>query len=107
MKDGMFAPATGGNVSSGTILRRAALHAAHYDAVKASYGLDKPLVIGEFFAASSVDALQRHEDWYAKGYAGAWAWSFRADTAWGSPDTEILRSWAEIHQPAIDIPPAR
>jgi hypothetical protein len=43
--------------------------------IRTRYGLDKPVVIGEFFAGSSINALQRHEDWYAKGYAGAWAWS--------------------------------
>ena len=46
-----------------------------YASVAAAQGLDRPLVIGEFFGASSVDSLQRDEDFYAKGYAGAWAWS--------------------------------
>jgi len=50
-----------------------------YEEVKARYGLDAPLVIGEFFAGESTDALQRFEDWYAKGYAGAWAWSLFPD----------------------------
>ncbi len=50
-----------------------------YEEVKARYGLDAPLVIGEFFAGNSTDALQRFEDWYAKGYAGAWAWSLFPD----------------------------
>jgi len=46
-----------------------------YDSVVDRFDLDAPLVIGEFFAGASTDALQRFEDWYAKGYAGAWAWS--------------------------------
>lgn len=46
-----------------------------YPAIRSMYGLDKPLVIGEFFADASVDSLQRYEDWYAKGFAGAWSWS--------------------------------
>ena len=46
-----------------------------YAAVKARYNLDAPLVIGEFYAGPDTDALQRFEDWYAKGYAGGWAWS--------------------------------
>ena len=46
-----------------------------YASVAAAQALDRPLVIGEFFGASSVDSLQRDEDFYAKGYAGAWAWS--------------------------------
>jgi hypothetical protein len=50
-----------------------------YPALKAKYGLDAPVVIGEYYAGSDVDALKRHEDWYAKGYAGATAWSLFAD----------------------------
>lgn len=46
-----------------------------YATIRSAYGLDKPLVIGEFYASSSVDSLQRYEDWYAKGFAGAWSWS--------------------------------
>jgi hypothetical protein len=46
-----------------------------YATVKAQYNLDRPLVIGEYYVGPDVDALQRLEDWYAKGYAGAWAWS--------------------------------
>jgi hypothetical protein len=46
-----------------------------YATVQARFGLDGPLVIGEIFAASDTDALQRFEDFYAKGYAGAWPWS--------------------------------
>lgn len=46
-----------------------------YPTLRTAYGLDRPLVIGEFYSASTVDALQRNEDWYGKGFAGAWAWS--------------------------------
>lgn len=46
-----------------------------YSTVKALYNLDAPLVIGETYAGTTTDALQRFEDFYAKGYAGAWAWS--------------------------------
>jgi hypothetical protein len=54
----------------------------NYATVKAKYGLDKPLVIGEMYAGIDVDALQRYEDFYAKGYAGAWPWSlFPSKTA--------------------------
>lgn len=48
---------------------------SNYSTLKAAYGLDKPLVIGEFYAGSDVDSLTRYEDWYAKGFAGAWSWS--------------------------------
>lgn len=50
-----------------------------YAAVQARYGLDRPLVIGEFYADSSVDAAQRYADFYSKGYGGAWAWSLLPD----------------------------
>ena len=46
-----------------------------YATVKARYNLDAPLVIGEFYAGPDTDALQRFEDFYTKGYAGAWPWS--------------------------------
>jgi hypothetical protein len=39
------------------------------------FGLDAPLVIGEFYAGPDVDAEQRFEDWRSKGYAGGWPWS--------------------------------
>ena len=46
-----------------------------YATVKARYNLDAPLVIGEVYAGPDTDALQRFKDFYAKGYAGAYAWS--------------------------------
>ncbi|MDQ3701570.1 MAG: cellulase family glycosylhydrolase [Chloroflexota bacterium] len=50
-----------------------------YAGVKARFGLDGPLVIGELYTGPETDALQRHEDFYAKGFAGAWPWSLFAD----------------------------
>ena len=48
--------------------------------ITASYNLDsKPIVLGEFYASPSVDALQRFKDFRTKGYAGAWAWSLFSD----------------------------
>ena len=32
-------------------------------------------MVGEYYSSTGADALQRLEDFYAKGYAGAWAWS--------------------------------
>jgi hypothetical protein len=46
-----------------------------YATVRDRFGLDGPLVIGEFYAGPETDSLQRFEDFYAKGYAGAWPWS--------------------------------
>ena len=50
-----------------------------YSTVKDRYHLDKPVVIGEFYGGTDTDALQRFEDWYSKGFAGAWAWSLFPD----------------------------
>ncbi|OAI42572.1 hypothetical protein AYO38_11345, partial [bacterium SCGC AG-212-C10] len=46
-----------------------------YAAIKAKYNLDAPLLIGEFYAGSDVNPLQRFSDMYSKGFAGAFAWS--------------------------------
>ncbi len=46
-----------------------------YTTVKNLYNLDAPVVIGELFAGTSTDALQRFTDFYNKGFAGEWAWS--------------------------------
>jgi hypothetical protein len=51
----------------------------NYAYYQARFGLDAPLVVGEFYAGPDVDALQRDEDFYAKGYAGAYAWSLFPD----------------------------
>ena len=45
--------------------------------VRAKYGLDRPLVIGELYAGT--DTPGRLETLYQKGYAGAWAWSLFPD----------------------------
>jgi hypothetical protein len=46
-----------------------------YNEIKSRYQLDKPLVIGEMYAGPDIPALQRLEAFYAKGFAGATAWS--------------------------------
>lgn len=50
-----------------------------YAALQAAYGLDGPLIIGEFYAGPDSDALARFQDFYRKGYAGALAWSLFAE----------------------------
>jgi hypothetical protein len=47
----------------------------NYAFYQAKFGLDQPLVVGEFYAGSNVDSYQRYQDFYNKGYAGAWGWS--------------------------------
>jgi hypothetical protein len=44
-----------------------------YAEVQSRYNLDGPLVIGEFYAGPDVSG--RFEDFYNRGFAGAWAWS--------------------------------
>jgi hypothetical protein len=60
-----------------------------YNTVKNRYNLDKPLVIGEFYGGTDTDALQRFEDWYSKGYAGAWAWSLFPDHTSDGLDVDL------------------
>ncbi|MEO5951913.1 MAG: glycoside hydrolase family 2 TIM barrel-domain containing protein [Chloroflexia bacterium] len=71
-----------------------------------SIRLDRPVVVGEFPADHSTIAGLRDylNIWYMNGYAGAWAWSFRADATWGGPDAEILSTWSEAHKATIDFP---
>jgi hypothetical protein len=71
-----------------------------------SLELDRPVVVGEFPADhSNVAGLREYLDTgYKSNYAGAWSWSFRADTTWGGPDATVLRAWADAHKRAADIP---
>jgi hypothetical protein len=73
-----------------------------------SLELDRPVVVGEFPADhSTVAGLHDYlERWYKNNYAGAWSWSFRADTTWGGPDPTVLSTWAAAHERAVDISPA-
>jgi hypothetical protein len=46
-----------------------------YPEVAERYGLDAPLVIGEFYAGAAPAADGRFESLFDRGYAGAWGWS--------------------------------
>jgi hypothetical protein len=50
------------------------------------WGLDKKLVMGEFFAETTDGVAQNntYTDLYTNGYNGAWAWSYDADQVWPS-----------------------
>ena len=50
-----------------------------YATVRARFGLDAPLVIGELYAGPDAAPLNLMTDLYASGYAGAWAWSLFPD----------------------------
>jgi hypothetical protein len=49
----------------------------------AAWGIDKPIVIGEYYTATASDSpynsTYRHNFWYSSNYAGAWAWSLFPD----------------------------
>jgi hypothetical protein len=52
-----------------------------YDDVKAKWNLDAPLVIGEAYVGRDTkDPAGRLQQFYEKGYAGAWPWSVFADS---------------------------
>ncbi|MDP9036713.1 MAG: cellulase family glycosylhydrolase [Myxococcota bacterium] len=70
------------------------LHPASY------WGLDKKLVMGEFFAAAT-DGVAQNDTYtylYANGYNGAWAWSYDADKPWPSMQVSLQNLYAA--QPA-------
>jgi hypothetical protein len=47
-----------------------------YEEVQKQYDLDAPLVIGELYVGEDADdPYQRLQDFYDKGYAGAWPWA--------------------------------
>ncbi|MCK9518881.1 MAG: cellulase family glycosylhydrolase [Dehalococcoidia bacterium] len=77
-----------------------------YASVKARYGLDAPLVIGEMFAGPSINARERLESFYSKGYAGAWSWSlFTEKTSDGMVvDLAAARQFSQAHN---DIGPTK
>ncbi len=74
-----------------------------YATLKARHNLDAPLVIGEFYAGPTTDALQRFQDFYAKGYAGATAWSLFADHTGDkmSVDLNAAKSFVSQHPDAV------
>jgi len=45
------------------------------DSVRTQYGINAPIVIGEFYAGSDVGGDTRYQQFHDLGYAGAWAWS--------------------------------
>jgi len=53
----------------------------------ASYwGLDKKVVIGEFYAATT-DGISQDDTYsylYTNGYDGGWAWAYESDQPWPS-----------------------
>ena len=55
----------------------------NYEDVRQRFGLDAPLVIGEFYLGPDIESPHiRLEDFYSKGYAGAWAWSLYPESTY-------------------------
>lgn len=71
-----------------------------YEDVKNQHGLDGPLVIGELYLSSEVESPHlRLEDFYTKGYAGAWPWSIFPDSTEDkyAIDWSAMRTFAGRH----------
>lgn len=71
-----------------------------YATVKARYGLDAPLVIGEVNVNPEIDSpQQRLEDLYQKGYAGAWPWMLFHEKTFDkiAVDLGAMRAFAGRH----------
>ena len=69
-------------------------------------GLDKPCIVGEFPTKNTSRTLTQYLDIiWRNGYAGALAWSYRADDE--SSDflgvSAQFRAWSEAHDDAVDI----
>jgi hypothetical protein len=70
-----------------------------YAALRQELSLDRPLVIGEFFAGPEVDALQRWSHFYDNGFAGAWAWSLLPERTSDGMNVDLAASkqFAQLH----------
>ncbi len=85
---------------------RACARCTDLASLNSSYGITRPVVIGEFYASESVDAADRYEDFYNKGFAGAWGWSLlpeRTEDKLGI-DLDAARQFAAAHD---DVGPVR
>jgi len=75
----------------------------------AAWGIDKPIVIGEYYTATSetspYSSAYRNSYWYAKNFAGAWAWSLFPTQSSDGMETNFtaIRAFAAQHS---DLGPA-
>lgn len=46
-----------------------------YDQIKARINVDKPIVLGEVYIGSDATPLNNLNEFYTRGYAGAWGWA--------------------------------
>jgi hypothetical protein len=74
-----------------------------YDSIAQQYSVSKPIVIGEWDAASGSSPLARWEHWLDAGYAGAWAWSLFSERTNDriSVDLNAARSFMQANAAAL------
>lgn len=83
---------------------RLSLDSDLYDTDARALNLDAPVVIGEYPLGSKKAGFAQYLDnWFSRGYAGAWAWSFKAVDEFGSPDARVMRDWNSRHLSATGI----
>jgi hypothetical protein len=68
------------------------------EAIREMFDIDEPIVIGEMYAGSAVDSLERYQHFRDAGYAGAWPWSlFPERTHDGMTiDFDAAKAFAEL-----------
>lgn len=68
-----------------------------YSAIADTLDIDRPIVIGEYYAGEGIDVAERVESLYLKGFAGAFAWSLLPDqtTDQFAIDLDAIAAFAE------------
>jgi hypothetical protein len=68
---------------------------------QSTHGTTRPIVIGEYYQSpgTATQNLARHNEWYNRGYAGAWGWSlFSENTGDGLPiDLGAMTTFGQQH----------
>ncbi len=84
---------------SNTVNNSCFTHPASY------WGLDKKLVMGEFYAESTDGVAQGdlYTSLYSNGYNGAWAWSYESDQKWPSMQVP-MQNLFDAHADVGDCP---
>jgi hypothetical protein len=63
-----------------------------------SFGLNKPIVVGEYGAnQNSATFKQQMDGYYASGYAGAWVWSYGKVDSVGTFNAATMTAWNLAH----------
>lgn len=69
-----------------------------YDTLRTAHDLDGPLVVSVFYLPTGADGTAMEQDYYDRGFAGAWAWSlFPESTVDGeSIDLDAVADFAAV-----------